>query len=115
MYVSSFDPFQAYISRSTAYLRKGDTLRWTAYSNECLRVIETQQEFASDALLVQLVKLRLISEKVIDAHWLGSVTDVDNSIRPPDIFYLKSLESQLYNFKSSIPSELANNSKSFIS
>ncbi|KAE9370271.1 hypothetical protein N431DRAFT_559479 [Stipitochalara longipes BDJ] len=96
-------------SLSSSHLRKGDALRWTAYSNECLRVIETQKEADSDVLLVQLVKLRLILEKVTDAPWSGAVTQGDQSARPPAMFYLKSLESQIRDFKSKIPSELADN------
>jgi hypothetical protein len=101
-------PVHANGARSSSFLRKGETLRWTTYSNECLHILETQKECASDILLVQLVKLRLISERVTDAHGSGQV---DHSIRPPAIFYLKSLEAQLQDFKSNIPHELADNSK----
>lgn len=97
--------------RSSSLLRKGDSLRWTAYSNECLHVIETQKEFASDVLLVQLVKLRLISERVIDTPWSGVMNQEDHFIRPPAMVYLKSFEAQLHDFKSNIPSEFADNSE----
>jgi hypothetical protein len=107
--------FQANIGRSSSFLRKGDTLRWTAYSDECLRLIETQKEFASDALLVQLVKVRLISEKARDASWSSALAEVDHFMRPPAMFYVKSLEAQIHDFKSNIPSELTDNSKSFFS
>jgi hypothetical protein len=72
-------------------------------------VIETEKEVASDMLLVQLVKLRLISERVTE--W--SVAQ-DNVLRPPAMFYVKSLQVQLNDFKSNIPTEFANNSKSLI-
>jgi hypothetical protein len=101
--------------RSSAISRKGDTLRWTVYSNECLRVIETQNEVASDILLVQQVKLRLISERVTDAPWSSAMIQADDSTNPPAMFYLRSLETQLHAFKSSIPGELADNSKSNLS
>ncbi|KAK9489677.1 hypothetical protein V1508DRAFT_406919 [Lipomyces doorenjongii] len=42
--------FRANICRS-CFSRKGETLRWTAYFDECLRVLEEQKEFASDAVL----------------------------------------------------------------
>ncbi|KAK9257993.1 hypothetical protein V1519DRAFT_455882, partial [Lipomyces tetrasporus] len=96
-------------SISSSTFRKGDSLRWTAYSDECLRVIETQKEFASDILLVQLVKLHLISEKVIDIPWSSATAEVDHCMRPPVMFYLKSLEAQLHDFKSNIPGELTDN------
>lgn len=72
-------------------------------------MIETEKEFTSDVLLVQLVKLRLISERVTEAPWL---TQLDHLGGPPAMFYLKSLEAQLRDFKSNIPSESLDNSAS---
>jgi len=92
-------------------MRKGDTISWAAYSDECLRVIETQNELASDALLVQQVKLRLISERVRDTPWSSAVTQDEDSASPPTTVYIKSLERQLQAFKSGIPVELLENSK----
>lgn len=97
--------------RSFTLSRKGNTLRWSLHSNECLRILETQSEVASDILLVQQVKMRLISERVMRAPWSRTVAQIDDSINPPAMFYLRSLETQLHAFKSSIPEELANNSK----
>ena len=82
---------------------KGDTLRWTEYADECLHIIETEKEFVSDTLLVQLVKLRLVSESATRAPWSG---EISNLTGPPAMFYLRSLEAQLQDFKSNIPSEL---------
>ena len=101
--------------RSSAIMRKGDTLRWTTYSNECLRVMETQNELVSDILLVQQLKLRLISERVTGAPWSSAMMQVDDSTNPPAMFFIRSLESQLHAFKSDIPHELADNSKSTLS
>ncbi|KAK9350915.1 hypothetical protein V1523DRAFT_435885 [Lipomyces doorenjongii] len=95
------------MSSVSSFSRKGETLRWTAYFDECLRVLEEQKEFASDAVLVQLVKLRLIAEKVVDPPWSGAAED--HVTRPPATFYLKSLQAQLHDFKFNIPSELTNN------
>ncbi|KAH8801793.1 hypothetical protein F5884DRAFT_847663 [Xylogone sp. PMI_703] len=93
-------------SVSGSLLRKGDTLRWTKYSNECLHVLETEKEFESDIFLVQLIKLHLISERVADAPWSNTAIQEACYMKPPASFYLRSLESQLQNFRSSIPDEL---------
>jgi hypothetical protein len=107
------------ISSITFYcLRKGEALRWTTYSDECLQIIETQMEFVSDALLVQLVKLRLINERVIDTPLscampqAGVIPQAVSLGRPMGMFYLRSLEKQLQEFKSGIPNHLASNGKS---
>ena len=76
-------------------------------------MLEEQKEVASDELLVLLVKLRLITEKVVDLPWSGAA-EGDHLTSPSAMFYLKSLQAQLQRFRSSIPSELSSNSKSFI-
>jgi hypothetical protein len=78
-------------------------------------VIEKQKESPSDIILVHIVKLHQISGKVSDAFpsWLGALAEEDSFIRPPAIFYLKSLEAQLHDFKSKIPPELKENSRLF--
>jgi hypothetical protein len=58
------------------------------------------------------VKLHLIAEKVTDAPWSAAFSQVDHSSRPPAMFYLKSLQSQLHDFRSNTPVEIADNSKS---
>ena len=76
-------------------------------------MLEEQKEVASDGLLVQLVRLRLIAGKAIDLPWSGAA-EGDHFTRLSAMLYLKSLQAELQSFKSSIPSELASNSKSFI-
>ena len=78
-------------------------------------MMETQNELVSDILLVQQVKLRLISERMTGAPWSSAMMQVDDSTNPPAVFFIRSLESQLHAFKSGIPSELADNSKSTLS
>ena len=71
-------------------------------------MLEEEKEFASDELLVQLVKLRLISEKVVDLPWSGAA-EGECSTRLPAMLYLRSLQAQLHRFKSSVPIELIDN------
>lgn len=103
--------FRTDIGSTYSFLRKGEALRWTSYSEECLRVLETQKEIPSDALLVQLVKLRLVSEKIDDAPWKCAISESFKDTRPPEMFYLHSLETQLQDFKRNIPSQLSDNRK----
>jgi hypothetical protein len=73
--------------------------------------VEKEREFASDVLLVQMIKLRLICEKASHAPWSGFGAEINSIAGTPSILYIKSLESQLQDFKSNVPIELANNSK----
>lgn len=86
-------------------------MRWTAYLNECLQILETANEFDSDAVLVQLVKLRLISDRISDLSGPTADAGLDLAARPPMNFYLKSVEAQLRAFRTNIPTHLSNNSK----
>ncbi|KAK0115833.1 hypothetical protein ONS95_012884 [Cadophora gregata] len=84
-------------------LAKGNPLLWTAHSEDCLRTLEHEKEYDSDALLVQLVKLRLLYTRISDGF------GTDGVLTAPVAFYLKSFEGQLQNFKNNIPPELSNN------
>ncbi|KAI1618975.1 hypothetical protein EDD37DRAFT_624261 [Exophiala viscosa] len=95
-------------SNSTRTFGRGSVMRWTAYLNECLRILETENELDSDAALVQLVKLRLISDRTRDMAGPSADADVDLAAKLPTDFYLKSLEAHLRSFKSSIPDGLSN-------
>lgn len=94
-----------------SFARKGETLRWTAYYNESLVVLEGAKEFPSDLLLVRLVQSRLIIEKVNEVSW-GSPIEGEYLTRPSAMAYLGSLQAQLRALKVMIPVELADNSKS---
>ena len=104
-------PLQANNYRPS-FARRGESLRWTAYCDECVLVLEEEKEFTSDELLVQLVKLRLINEKVLNLPWSGA-PERDSDTRPSAILYLKSLQAQLRTFKSSSLTELIDDSKLF--
>lgn len=73
-----------------------------------------QKECESDALLIQLVKLRLIVERINDLHWLGDYPGADAPTKAPAVFYIKSIETQIQDFKSNIPIEVSNNSESLL-
>ncbi|KAL4732986.1 hypothetical protein BDV11DRAFT_214568 [Aspergillus similis] len=86
---------------------RGDSLRWTLYTDECVRLLEEQNESPTDMFLIQLVKLRLIAGKALD---YPSPADVAESpyLRPQATAYLKSIQAQFRHFKSNIPAEVTN-------
>jgi hypothetical protein len=99
------------ILNRTCYFQKQDSLRWTSYFAECLRVIEVTKDYESDIVLTQIVKSRLVCEKVMLAPWHNPIPDSENVPRPPAIFYLNARERQMQDFKSNIPVELGDNGK----
>ncbi|KAL8645850.1 MAG: hypothetical protein Q9210_006480 [Variospora velana] len=58
-----------------------------------------QKEFASDELLVRLLRSRLLAEKIGGVPWSG-VTEGDHLTKPLATSYLKSLQAQLRALKS---------------
>ncbi|KAL4738265.1 hypothetical protein BDV11DRAFT_190010 [Aspergillus similis] len=95
------------LSTVPMFMGRGDSLRWTPYTDECVRFLEQQNESPTDSFLIQLVKLRLIARKALD---YPSPTNVAESsyLRPQATAYLRSLQAQLRDFKSNIPGELTN-------
>ena len=65
--------------------------------DECLQILDEQQECLTDELLVQQVRLQLIVEKVA----LGPWNDVNS--KAPLTFYVQALHSQLQEIRNELP------------
>ena len=96
-----------YAIRCANYFQRIELMRWTRYSDECLRLLEEKKEYPTDELLVYLTRVQLICNK-------GSSTTIndlfcDAEIGVPADFYVKTLKSQLDNVEQSIPPGLRSN------
>lgn len=99
------------LRRVSSYLQKIDTLRWTSHMDESLRILAEKSECPTDTLLVQQVRLQLISEKVAQAPWNEVETENTNSHEIPPSFYHKALQSQLSEAMQKAPPELQHNGR----
>ncbi|KAH6667913.1 hypothetical protein B0J14DRAFT_489034 [Halenospora varia] len=90
----------------SSYFQRIDALRWTLYMDECLQILETENDLPTDIILVHQVKLQLICERVNEA---SSVQDHEVSPNTPLPYFLKTSQAQLENFKKNIPESLQNN------
>ncbi|KAL3478144.1 hypothetical protein BJX99DRAFT_256695 [Aspergillus californicus] len=88
---------------------KGESLKWTPIFDRYLRELGDQKESPSDMVLVQLVKLRLVTENATEYLTLGTGKGTDSPSQLDTTAALKSLESQLRAVKSQIPSDLLAN------
>lgn len=61
---SVFEAGADVIGSMAGYHKKLDAIRPTPYLDECCRVLEETQEFASDGHLVHLVRLQLLRERI---------------------------------------------------
>jgi hypothetical protein len=85
-----------------------DPLWISPYVLECLEALEKAQDQPSDVFATSLVRLQLMVERISQCPWSTGYGGPGSSISgPPPMFYVKSLQEQLKNFRSSIPSEVA--------
>lgn len=79
--------------------------------DESLRILAEKQECPTDIVLVQQVRLQLISEKVAQGPWQYGAAENTNSHEPPPAFYLQALQSQVIEAVQKAPPELQHNGK----
>ncbi|KAI2782658.1 hypothetical protein F4815DRAFT_429065 [Daldinia loculata] len=82
----------------------------TPYIDQCLRELETEQEYGTDSLLVHLVRIQHMSERISQLH----AKDHDESelagiTRAPMSAYSSVFHSEIENFKASLPRHLLSN------
>ncbi|KAL4861054.1 hypothetical protein BDV12DRAFT_77094 [Aspergillus spectabilis] len=88
---------------------KGESLKWTPIFDQYLRTLEDQKESPSDMILVQLVKLRLVTESATEYLNLNASYGSESLSQLDATAALKSLEAQLQAVKANIPSGLLDN------
>lgn len=76
--------------------------------DECLKLLEKQQECLNDEILAQQVRLQLITDKLNFGPYHGGLAATPDPIQAPPAFYLHSMHAQLR----SIQPRVAPNSQS---
>ena len=80
---------------------------------ECLNILEEKKETPSDAVLVQLVRKQLVTDKVIkELGHEGEKIDERGHCRAPLSFYLRGLYSELDGVRNWVPAECFHQSMS---
>jgi hypothetical protein len=95
--------------RCANYFQRIEIMRWTRYSDECLRLLEDKKEYPTDELLVYLTRVQLICNKGSSTTINDLFCDADMGV--PADFYVKTLKSQLDSIEQSIPPGLESNGK----
>ncbi len=78
-----------------------DAMQWTAYMEECLRVLSEKKECPSDELFLCQVRCQLLSQRMIQAPQLPEDVGQPES-RVPAAFYLKALQSNLQQIRGAV-------------
>ena len=78
----------------TNSFRKGDSMKWAPYMDECLRKVESEPEWDGDKMLALQVRCQLVTEQVSDSPWSRELSDDGGKKGAPD-YFIKSLTMQL--------------------
>lgn len=97
------------IYRACNFFQRIESMRWTAYLDECLCVLEEKEDSPTDVLLVQLVRIQLLTNRILQAPWPDESYMLDGTSRLPHDAYIQIFELQLEEVKRSIPSTLISN------
>lgn len=92
-----------------SYFSRIESLRWTPYLDECVRLLSENSETPTDLLLVQFFRLQMISNKVTQNPGQESFVEPGGPLKEPWAFYLKDLQAQLKGCKQNVPPELEQN------
>lgn len=90
---------------STSFIGKMETLAWTAHMDDSLSVVERENEYSSDAVLVTMVKIQLVGEEVQKLMR----RKINEGNQNPTYIFKPGLVSRLNEIRSQLPDRLANN------
>ncbi|KAI1804260.1 hypothetical protein F4811DRAFT_298050 [Daldinia bambusicola] len=91
-------------------LQRMEPPKFTPYIDQCLRELETDQEYETDSLLVHLVRIQHLSERISQLH----SKDQDDSeltgiARASMTAYSSVFHTEIEKFKASVPRNLSSN------
>ncbi len=92
-----------------SYFSRIECLRWTPYLDECVRLLSENSEVPTDRLLVQFLRLQMISNKVTQNPGQEGFVEPGGPLKEPWAFYLNALQAQLKECKQNVPPELEQN------
>ena len=83
-----------------------DSLRWTKHLNDSLRELAENPECRADEVLVQLVRIQLITERASLATWYDTTIEAMDQLSSPSARYTQALLAQLEQVKAAMPAHL---------
>ncbi|GKZ26538.1 hypothetical protein AbraIFM66951_002745 [Aspergillus brasiliensis] len=100
-------------STIATFLQQSDSLRWTPHLDDCLRLLEEQQECVNDGILVQQVRLQLVTDRLGLGRCYGGSAKFAESMQPSPSVYLRPMQTQLQSRLQEIMSRLGSHSKGY--
>jgi hypothetical protein len=88
------------------FLGRMDPLRWTTHLTDCLETLARSPETENDTVLVQLTRIRLVTERIVQC---STFSDADTIPKAPPSFHIAAILLELEELKRQIPLELREN------
>ncbi|KAH7333048.1 Zn(II)2Cys6 transcription factor [Rhexocercosporidium sp. MPI-PUGE-AT-0058] len=86
----------------SSFVQKIDALRWTLHMDECLQVLDERKECFNDEILVQQVRLQLITERANRALLDDGILESAKGHTNPAFLGLEIFQSQLLSVKNDL-------------
>ncbi|KAH6675190.1 hypothetical protein B0J14DRAFT_653379 [Halenospora varia] len=86
----------------SSFVQKIDALRWTPHMDECLQVLYERKECFNDEILVQQVRLQLITERANRALLDDGILESAKGVTNPAFLGLEIFQSQLHGVKNDL-------------
>jgi hypothetical protein len=93
------------------YLMDMDPMRYTAYTEECCRIVEDAAQYPSDQYLVKLVQMHRITDRINHVLTFDQYHPTEPIFSAPVGMCIKVLEADLRQIKDSITPTTLNDSK----
>ncbi|KAH9222174.1 hypothetical protein DL95DRAFT_380976, partial [Leptodontidium sp. 2 PMI_412] len=100
-----------YMSSNVALtFNKGQSERFTKYHEQCLEELERANEYESDILLVQLVRIQYLTQRIVDFNNRDQLPDeLPGIIEMPSSTYYAAFATELERLREEIPPSLREN------
>jgi hypothetical protein len=88
------------IHRAANFFQRTEHSAWTPSMNESLHILAEKNDYATDLLLVSLVRVQLLRYKIATVEW---------SELSSQAFYFETFKAQLEEVRGHIPADLQTN------
>lgn len=106
--------FTEYILMSTSIsvsFNRVESLRYTAYIQDCMKVLEDSREYESDITLLYLVRVQRLTERIFELYSNDkAVEDIPGLPSAPISAYIAAFQNEIDNMRANLPPKLQNDS-----
>lgn len=89
-----------------------ESMRYTSYVQECLRILEAGKEYDTDVNLVFLVRIQHLIQRISDLNPRDTTVEEFTSVpKAPAPVYVSSYKNELERLRDGLPDHLKNDSK----